>query len=372
LKVLNIVGARPNFIKIAPLQRAFSKHADIISKIVHTGQHYDHLMSGVFFDQLDLSKPDFFLGVQNGSQTQQTAEIMLAFEKVLNAEKPDLVLVVGDVNSTLACALVAVKENVPVVHVEAGLRSGDRTMPEEINRILTDSISDDLFVTEQAAVDNLLKENVPACKIHFTGNVMIDSLEYFREKITRSNVLENLGIDPQSYILLTMHRPSNVDNVIGLQKILKIVEKLALQKTVLFPVHPRTWKNIGVFGLKNEFENVENLKILAPQGYIEFLNLTQNASLVITDSGGIQEETTYLRIPCITLRDNTERPVTVEHGSNYLLKNADDISVDFLAQRILEGNIKKGKIPVGWDGKAAERIVAILREKYINSYVCDK
>jgi UDP-N-acetylglucosamine 2-epimerase (non-hydrolysing) len=297
---------------------------------------------------------------------------MVEFEKVLLSERPDLVLVVGDVNSTLACTLASVKMNVPVAHVEAGLRSGDRSMPEEINRILTDSVSDHLFVTEQAAVDNLLKEYVALNRIHFTGNVMIDSLAYYQQAIDDSPVLKNLELSVGSYVLMTMHRPSNVDDRTGLERILKIIKRLASLKTVVFPIHPRTWKNIEINGLKSDFENAKNLKILKPQGYLEFLNLTKNASMVVTDSGGIQEETTYLQVPCITLRENTERPVTVEIGTNYLLESADDRSLASLAQEILVGNCKKGKIPAGWDGKAAERIVAILREKYINSYVCDK
>jgi UDP-N-acetylglucosamine 2-epimerase (non-hydrolysing) len=372
LKVLNIVGARPNFVKIAPLHRAFTRFPEITSKIVHTGQHYDPVMSGIFFDQLNLPQPDYFLNVGAGTPIQQIAQIMMEFEKVMRIENPNLVLVVGDVNSTLACTLVAVKMNVPVAHVEAGLRSGDRSMPEEINRILTDAVSDHLFVTEQVAIDNLLRENVAATQIHFTGNVMIDSLAYYKEAIQKSAVLKTLDLNAGSYVLMTMHRPSNVDGKEGLERILKIIQRLVLLKTVVFSIHPRTLKNIGLCGLENEFESIKNLKILEPQGYLEFLNLTNNASLVVTDSGGIQEETTYLQVPCITLRENTERPVTVEEGTNYLLKNADHESVASLAAEIFAGNCKKGKIPAGWDGKAAERIVAILREKYINSYVCDK
>ncbi|MEO6288154.1 MAG: UDP-N-acetylglucosamine 2-epimerase (non-hydrolyzing) [Dyadobacter sp.] len=372
MKVLSIVGARPNFVKIAPLHRAFSQHHEITSKIVHTGQHYDPVMSGIFFDQLNLPKPDFCLNVAAGTPIQQIAQIMMEFEKVMLIEKPDLVLVVGDVNSTLACTLVSVKMNVPVAHVEAGLRSGDRSMPEEINRILTDAVSDHLFVTEQDAVDNLLSENVPATRIHFAGNVMIDSLAYYKEAIQNASILKTLELNAGSYVLMTMHRPSNVDGREGLERVLKIIKRLALLKTVIFPIHPRTWKNMGVYGLKNEFENIKNLKILEPQGYLEFLNLTKNASLVVTDSGGIQEETTYLNVPCITLRENTERPVTVKEGTNYLLKNADEESVALVTAEIFAGNCKIGQIPEGWDGKAAERIVAILREKYINSYVCDK
>ena len=372
MKVLNIVGARPNFMKIAPIHRAFVKHDDINSKIVHTGQHYDARMSGIFFSQLEMPEPDYFLGVGAGSHTQQTAGIMLEFEKVIHLEKPDLVLVAGDVNSTLACALVAVKEHIPVVHVEAGLRSGDRRMPEEINRIMTDSVSDHLFVTENAALVNLGKENVDDSKIHFSGNVMIDSLICYLPKIQNLNIPETMGLAPKSYVLLTMHRPANVDDEKGLKKILEIIKEITLCKKVVFPVHPRTMRNMEVFGLKKEFENIKGLKMMEPQGYLEFLNLTLNAALVLTDSGGIQEETTFLQIPCITLRETTERPVTVELGTNYLLSTPNVEVITKLAKKIFAGNAKKGIIPPFWDGKAAERIVSVLREKYINSYVCGK
>lgn len=356
--------------KIAPIHRAFMKSGSFDSKIVHTGQHFDTRMSGVFFSQLEMPEPDYFLGVGGGSHTQQTAGIMLEFEKVIRIEKPDLVLVVGDVNSTLACALVAVKEHIPVVHVEAGLRSGDRRMPEEINRILTDSISDQLFVTENAALVNLRNENVDESKIHFSGNVMIDSLLYFLPKIRKLNIPEKLGLTSKSYVLMTMHRPANVDCIKGLRHILEIIKEIALLKNVVFPVHPRTMRNLEVNGLKKEFENIKGLEILEPQGYLEFLNLTLHAALVLTDSGGIQEETTFLQIPCITLRETTERPVTVELGTNYLLSSPETENVVKLAETIFQGNAKKGIIPALWDGKAAERIVSVLREKYINSYVC--
>lgn len=363
MKILSIVGARPNFMKVAPLHRAFVE-AGIESKIVHTGQHYDAKMSDVFFNQLELPKPDYFLGVGGGADTQQTAKIMLEFEPILAAEKPDVVLVVGDVNSTIACALVAVKEHVPLVHVEAGLRSGDRGMPEEINRILTDSISNQLFVTEQAGLDNLEKEGVPSEKVQFVGNVMIDSLAYYRSKADQLDLPASLGLTPKQYVLMTMHRPSNVDVEVGLRAILDIVKNTAALRPVVFPVHPRTLNNMERFGLLNELKSLTNITILEPQGYLEFLNLMSHAELIITDSGGIQEETTYLQVPCITFRASTERPVTVELGTNYLLSDLDPKSVHDLVQNILNGQAKQGTIPPLWDGHAAERIAEILQEKY--------
>lgn len=362
LKILSIVGARPNFMKVAPLHRAFSQ-AGIESKIVHTGQHYDAKMSDVFFKQLELPKPDYYLGIGGGTHTQQTARIMLEFEPVLQAEKPDAVLVVGDVNSTIACALVAVKVHIPVVHVEAGLRSGDRRMPEEINRILTDSISDYLFVTEQAGMDNLASEGVPAEKVHFVGNVMIDSLVHYREAAARLSLLKDMNIEPRTYALVTMHRPANVDHEAGLRSILDIVRNTAAVRTVLFPIHPRTLNNMTRFGLKEELEAIPNVRIIEPQGYLEFLHLMDNACMVITDSGGIQEETTYLKVPCLTFRDSTERPVTVELGTNQLLNDLDPQTVHRHVLAIVEGTVKEGTLPPLWDGRAAERIAAILLEK---------
>ncbi|MCF0053786.1 UDP-N-acetylglucosamine 2-epimerase (non-hydrolyzing) [Dyadobacter sp. LJ53] len=370
MKVMNIVGARPNFMKVAPLHRAFSCYGDIESLIVHTGQHYDFQMSGIFFQQLYLPEPAYFLGINNGSHAQQTAGIMLEFEKILLMEKPDLVLVVGDVNSTLACALVAVKEHIPVVHVEAGLRSGDRKMPEEINRIMTDAIADHLFVTEQSAVDNLLKENIPASKIHFVGNVMIDSLLHCLNGLSVNQESAHLLSNEPGHILLTLHRPANVDELDGLVEIMAMIRKLTGLQKVIFPVHPRTLRSFELNGLLSHLRRIKNLEILAPQGYIEFLTLVKRASLVVTDSGGIQEETSFLQIPCITLRESTERPVTVEVGTNHLLPAWNAESVFHLAKQILRGNCKKGRIPNLWDGSTAGRIVTILREKYINSYVC--
>jgi UDP-N-acetylglucosamine 2-epimerase (non-hydrolysing) len=364
MKILSIVGARPNFMKVAPLHRAFSKHVEIESKIIHTGQHYDAKMSDVFFNQLELPKPDYFLGVGGGSHTQQTAKIMIEFEQVMLAEKPDVVLVVGDVNSTIACAMVAVKEHVPVVHVEAGLRSGDRRMPEEINRIMTDGISDDLFVTESAGMENLKRESIPDEKVHFVGNVMIDSLVYYREKASTLNLLEGLGLESKKYVLVTMHRPSNVDAAEGLKNILAIVKDTASRTKVLFPVHPRTLKNMETHGLLEDLKAIQNVTLMEPQGYLEFLHLMENSELIITDSGGIQEETTYLKVPCITFRASTERPVTVEMGTNYLLSDLNPETVKELVISVLSGNAKQGQTPPLWDGHAAERIAAILLKKY--------
>jgi UDP-N-acetylglucosamine 2-epimerase (non-hydrolysing) len=364
MKILNIVGARPNFMKVAPLHRAFQRHPALESKIVHTGQHYDAKMSDVFFTQLEMPKPDYFLGIGGGSHTQQTAKIMLAFEEVLEKEKPDLVLVVGDVNSTIACALVAVKMNIPVAHVEAGLRSGDRGMPEEINRILTDSISDYLFVTEMSGMINLAKENVPDERIFFVGNCMIDSLVHYQARARQLSYAEVLpgkpAVEDQSYILMTMHRPSNVDFQEGLSAILSIIEDAVQYKQVVFPVHPRTLKNMETHGLLARFERIPNLITAEPLGYLEFLRLMEGAAMVITDSGGIQEETTFLQTPCLTFRNSTERPITVELGTNTLLADLNPQTVHEHMMEILEGRAKKGTIPPFWDGQAAERIAEVL------------
>ncbi len=362
MKILSVVGARPNFMKVAPLHRAFLARG-LDSRILHTGQHYDARMSKIFFEQLELPQPHHYLGVGGGSHTQQTAQIMLKFEQVLQQEQPGLVLVVGDVNSTIACALVAVKMHYPVAHVEAGLRSGDRRMPEEINRILTDRISDYLFVTEQSGLDHLAREGVPEEKIFFTGNVMIDSLVYYREKAAQTSVLQQHELKPGEYVLMTMHRPSNVDHAEGLQSIIEIVRRTAKHKQVVFAMHPRTRNNLERLGFLGAFRQIKNLLITEPLGYLEFLQLMQNAFAVITDSGGIQEETTFLQVPCFTFRDSTERPVTVELGTNILLPdlNPDSVEEAFLA--LLQGKVKEGQIPPLWDGHAAERIAEILVTK---------
>ncbi len=346
--------------KVAPLHRAFLASGRIDSKIVHTGQHYDARMSDVFFRQLELPKPDYYLGIGGGSHTQQTAKIMLAFEEVLEQEQPDLVLVVGDVNSTIAATLVATKMNVPVAHVEAGLRSGDRRMPEEINRLMTDAVSDYLFVTEQSGLDHLAKEGVPDHKVHFVGNCMIDSLVYYRDKASETQTVQQLGLLPKQYIIVTMHRPSNVDTPEGLAAILDMLEGAAQQTTVVFPVHPRTRQNIESFGLGNRLAAIPRILLLEPQGYLEFLHLMEHAAAILTDSGGIQEETTYLQVPCLTFRDSTERPVTVELGTNVLLQDLDPKKALALLELALAGQWKKGVIPPLWDGKAAERICEIV------------
>lgn len=364
IKILNVVGARPNFMKIAPLHKAFQANPNIESLILHTGQHYDQKMSDIFFNQLGLPKPDYYLGVGGGSHTYQKANVMLKFEQVLLKEKPDVVLVVGDVNATAACSIVSVKMGITTVHVEAGLRSGDRTMPEEINRIITDAICDGLFVTEHSGLINLAKENVPDEKIFFVGNVMIDSLVHFREKASQSTILEEIGVLPKSYFLMTMHRPHNVDNEKGLKSIIQIIKNATEHKKVVFAIHPRTKNNMNKFGLYEELQAIEDLTLLGPQGYLQFLKLMDNAALIITDSGGIQEETTFLQVPCITFRDTTERPVTVELGTNFLMQDLNPVTVQAKVNDILNGNAKKGSIPPFWDGNAALRIADILVKKF--------
>lgn len=364
MKILNIVGARPNFMKIAPLHRAFQAHPKITSsKILHTGQHYDAKMSDIFFNQLELPKPDYYLGIGGGSHTYQKANVMLKFEEVLNQDRPDVVLVVGDVNATAACSIVAVKMGIPTVHVEAGLRSGDRTMPEEVNRVITDAIVDMLFVTEQSGMIHLAKEGISDDKVFFVGHVMIDSLVYFRQKASKSAILDEINVQSKDYILMTMHRPHNVDNEKGLKDIIQIIKNAANHKKVVFAIHPRTSNNMKKFGLYEELENIEDLILLGPQGYLQFLKLMDNATLIITDSGGIQEETTFLQVPCMTFRDTTERPVTVDLGTNFLMKDLNPETVRIQMEDILNGNAKQGVIPPLWDGKASERIANILVKK---------
>ncbi|MDP2365915.1 MAG: UDP-N-acetylglucosamine 2-epimerase (non-hydrolyzing) [Ignavibacteria bacterium] len=366
LKIISVVGARPNFMKVAPIHDAINnynkKNADsnqkkIDHKICHTGQHYDEKMSQVFFDQLGLPKPDFYLGIGGGSHAEQTAKIMIEFEKVLIEEKPNLLIVVGDVNSTIACSLTAAKLGIKIAHVEAGLRSYDRAMPEEINRLLTDTISDYLFVTEPSGLENLKKEGIDDSKVHFVGHVMIDSLIKFLPKADTSDILELFGLEKQNYILTTMHRPSNVDVAENLKEMILMFNRFAEKKKVVFPIHPRTRKNIESHGLMGELS--PNLILTDPIGYIDFIALIKNAELILTDSGGIQEESTYLGVQCITIRRTTERPVTVTVGTNQLV--GDNFNeAESVANRVLNGELKKGKIPELWDGKAAERIVEVL------------
>ena len=360
IKIICVVGARPNFMKIAPLKRAFDSREEIEAIIVHTGQHYDEKMSDVFFKELEIPIPKYNLGIGGGTHAEQKAKVMMAFEPVLDDEKPDMVLVVGDVNATAACSIVAVKKGIPVCHVEAGLRSYDRAMPEEINRMITDCISDYLFVTEQSGIDNLAKEGVSPDKVFFVGNVMIDNLIYLEEKAMKSSILTELKIEENGFVLMTMHRPQNVDNAEGLQSILKIIEHVSRHKTVVLPLHPRTKNNLIRFKLMDTLTAMENVILEEPLGYLQFLKLMKNAAMIVTDSGGIQEETTYLQVPCITFRSSTERPVTTSLGTNYLMKDLDVDQVYDKVKAILNGEMKEGKIPPFWDGKAAERIVEVF------------
>ncbi len=365
IKIVNVAGARPNFVKIAPIVAELRKHpASLSSSLVHTGQHYDETMSESFFRELEIPEPDVHLNVGSGSQAQQTAEIMKRFEPVVLEEKPDYVLVVGDVNSTLACALTAAKLGVGVIHVEAGLRSFDRTMPEEINRVLTDHLSDLLFVTEESGRNNLLKEGIGEEKIHMVGNVMIDSLRRQLEALRDLDTLPRFGLRPQGYGLVTLHRPSNVDQPAVFEGILTALNKIAERLPLLFPVHPRTEARIADWGFEGFFVDSGDRGLFKtpPLGYKDFLELTRNARMVLTDSGGIQEETTVLSVPCLTLRNNTERPSTIEIGTNHLV-GIDPIKIVEEADKILDGKCKGSGLPPLWDGKAAERIVNILLQK---------
>jgi UDP-N-acetylglucosamine 2-epimerase (non-hydrolysing) len=367
MKIMNVVGARPNFMKMAPLIEAMRAYPRIASVLVHTGQHYDTNMSKLFFEDLALPTPDICLEVGSGSHAEQTAKVMVEFEKVLQQERPDLTVVVGDVNSTLACALTSVKLGVPVAHVEAGLRSYDRTMPEEINRILTDAISAYLFTTEKDAETNLIKEGIPSERVFFVGNVMIDSLLKHLKKAENSTVLADLNVVPHGYALLTLHRPSNVDDKANFVKVLAAVADIQERLPVVYPVHPRTRNKIAEFRLEEQYPFLaagsRSLRMVEPQGYLDFLRLMQNARLVLTDSGGIQEETTVLGVPCITMRENTERPVTVNEGTNVLV-GTDTAAIVREAMLVLDGHGRRGRVPELWDGKAAGRIVAVLAEKF--------
>jgi UDP-N-acetylglucosamine 2-epimerase (non-hydrolysing) len=386
-KIITVVGARPNFMKAAPIIRAIRRYnaqgdgPEIQNLLVHTGQHYDALMSDCFFEDLDLPKPDIHLGVGSGTQAGQTAEILQKFEDVLLREWPDVVIVIGDVNSTAACALATAKLPLPsgkrrplIAHVEAGLRSFDREMPEEINRIVTDHLANLLFVTEKSGLVNLKREGIPQEKIFFVGNTMIDSLLAFKGQADESRILDQLGLRPgaqqngksgllHSYALLTLHRPSNVDEIESFRNILDGLSDLSRELPIIFPVHPRTRKRIEEFGLKGYFQNgatgnKNGVRLIDPLGYVDFLCLMKNARLVLTDSGGIQEETTCLGIPCVTIRENTERPVTVTHGTNVIAGTTVDGIRRTIASQMARK--KRGRIPDKWDGNAAQRIVESL------------
>src|SRR5574343_1046103 len=364
--VICVVGARPNFMKMAPILRAFATNSPTIpTLLVHTGQHYDRDMSDKLFEDLRLPRPDINLEVGSGSHAVQTAEVMRRFEPVLDEHKPSCILVVGDVNSTLACTLVGVKKGIPVVHVEAGLRSYDRAMPEEINRVLTDQVADLLYTTERSAADNLAREGIAGDRIRFVGNVMIDSLLSNRAVARQpADTLKVAGIDPgildtaDGYGVVTMHRPSNVDHPEVLQALLGVLREISASLPLVFALHPRTKGNIERFGLESLIDR-ERMIILPPQGYLEMLGLMAGARIVLTDSGGLQEETTALGIPCLTLRENTERPVTLDEGSNVLV-GTDPARILEEAAKVLAGQGKQGRRPALWDGKAAERIVADL------------
>jgi UDP-N-acetylglucosamine 2-epimerase (non-hydrolysing) len=366
-KIVCVVGARPNFIKIAPILRVLRANGSVFRcTLLHTGQHYDAAMKASFFKQLEIPEPDLDLEVGSGSHAQQTAQVMLRFEDVLNEIAPDLVLVVGDVNSTIACALVAVKKGIPVAHVEAGLRSFDRAMPEEVNRVLTDQVSELLFTTERRAEANLLREGIPKERIHFVGNVMIDTLMHNLGRAAPSaEVLAAHGLNGllgrgSGYAVLTLHRPSNVDDEQALSTLLQTLADISKQLPVVFPVHPRTRQRIKAAGLERLLTG-SGMADLPPLGYLELLGLMRDARMVLTDSGGLQEETTALGVPCITLRENTERPVTIEEGTN-LLVGADSEKIRGAFAEVLSTGGKAGRVPELWDGRAAERIGCVLEQ----------
>jgi len=357
-KVVHVVGARPNFMKIAPVMRALAGTSGIRQVLVHTGQHYDERMARIFFEELEIPRPDRDLEVGSGSQAEQTAAVLTRFEKVVTEERPDLVVVVGDVNSTLAATLVAAKAGAPVAHVEAGLRSFDLSMPEEINRMVTDRLSRLLLTPSRDAGENLAREGVPAGHVHFVGNVMIDTLLRERERAPWDAVRERLKLRERSFALLTLHRPSNVDDPAALSRILERLQPLAKRFPILFPIHPRTARRIAEEGLEHA---AGFLRCVEPLGYRDFLALMDHAALVLTDSGGIQEETTVLGVPCFTLRDNTERPITIAEGTNRLV-GADAAGLaEALAELDLEGE-RRGRAIEKWDGRAGERIGAVIEE----------
>ncbi|MCQ8180313.1 UDP-N-acetylglucosamine 2-epimerase (non-hydrolyzing) [Methylomonas sp. SURF-1] len=367
--IVCVVGARPNFMKMAPIIRQLLLAKDrVVPYLVHTGQHYDQSMKDTFFRQLGIPEPDRDLGVGSGSHAVQTANVMIRFEPVLDEVKPIAVLVVGDVNSTVACGLVAVKKNIPVIHVEAGLRSFDRDMPEEINRVLTDQISDLLFTTERAAQANLVREGIAPERIKFSGNVMIDSLlANCQQADSLEQILQRYGVElpicKKRYALLTMHRPSNVDDPEILSRLVSVITNISRKLPVVFPVHPRTQQKLNEAGLLSELSSQE-IVLLPPVGYLEILGLMQSAQLVLTDSGGLQEETTALGVPCVTLRENTERPITVTEGTNTIVGSDPDKIMECVADILATGG-KTGRVPEYWDGRAAVRIVDEILRHYL-------
>jgi len=363
MKIIHVAGARPNFMKLAPILRELRNIPTIHNILLHTGQHYDANMSDVFFDDLQLPRPDINLEVGSASHAVQTAHIMERFERVMLAEKPDLVLVVGDVNSTLACSLVAAKLNVPVAHVEAGVRSFDRTMPEEINRLITDSLSAMLFTPSQHASDNLLKQGIPVSKIFFVGNVMVDSLINAMHIALDRHTWGKWGLNQGEYAILTLHRASNVDDRETLAGLISIISKVSQRLPVVFPVHPRTAHRFAETSLDALIQSSPGLILCEPLGYLDFLSLVANARVVLTDSGGIQAETTILGIPCLTLRSNTEWPETIEQGTNRLV-GSDQGRILQALDEIFQAGVSQPSRPDGWDGKAAGRIVKIILQYF--------
>ena len=361
MQILCVVGTRPNFIKMAALYKEMKKRSCFVPILVHTGQHYEENMSEVFFKELELPEPDINLNVSGGSLTWQTSQIMLCLESVMVDVSPVLVIVVGDVNSTLAASVVAAQLNTPLAHVEAGLRSRDRTMPEENNRIVVDHLADFLFVTEQSGIDNLKKEGIPDGKIFFVGNVMVDTLLSNIESAKKSDIIESLGLKKGQYALVTLHRPSNSDDRTTLQEILNALCKISREITVVLPVHPRTRKRIRDFGLGTMIENEPRFIVTEPLGYLDFLCAMMEAHVVLTDSGGIQEETTILGVPCITMRNNTERPITVQIGTNIIAgTRGRDIIKAYCSLPL--SSVRSPRCPPLWDGKASKRILDVLEQ----------
>jgi len=358
VRILNVVGARPNFMKMAPLVRALQERG-IAQKLLHTGQHYDDNMSKVFFEDLRMPQPDIYLGIGSGSHAEQTARIMVEFEKVCLQEKPDLVVVVGDVNSTLACSVVAAKLWIPVAHVEAGLRSFDWRMPEEINRVVTDRLAEILLTPSPDGDENLLKEGTDPARIHRVGNIMIDSLVANLERAESSGVLDDLGLAPGSFGVLTLHRPSNVDDPATLLSIMGALHRISTRLPIVFSCHPRSAERLRASPEYEALANEGDVRILEPLGYLDFLRLYSQSKIVLTDSGGLQEETTFLKIPCITIRENTERPITLTEGTN-TLAGCDPARIEAAADAALNGQVDTGRTPDLWDGRTAPRIMGVF------------
>lgn len=361
MKILSIVGTRPNFMKIAPIIHELSQHSKIEHFLVHTGQHYDQMMSDNFFNELQIPKPDVHLQIGSDTHAKQVAKIMIAFEDICDQLMPDAIIVVGDVNSTMACSLVAAKKNITIFHVEAGIRSFDRTMPEEINRLVTDAITNFFLPPSQDAVENLLNEGHHPNQIHLVGNVMIDTLLNNQPKIQASSILEKFELEKNNYAVLTLHRPSNVDDPTILNTLIDAIEYAQNKIKIVYPIHPRTSKMLEKFNLTSRLESFENLLIIPSLGYFDFGKLISNSKFVLTDSGGIQEETTVYKIPCITLRENTERPITITEGTNELAGTNYEKIIHFI-DLILNGKWKSGKTPKYWDGQASKRIVSFIKQ----------